>query len=133
MNSLKLLKVILVLSLLIAVVNFLALSLYLFWILPWLDLVLHFSGGLLVALMGVWILLKIAPEQVSSSAPLVLFVVLFSALSIGVGWELFEYFVGLHDRGHYLLDTATDILADLLGGVSAYWFLMHTRMRLLLL
>jgi len=133
MNIFKLLIFILVISIAIASIHLMALEYYLYWVIPWLDILVHFMGGFLAGLIGAVTLFYIRMNgEKSVDGRHILFVVLFSALSIGIGWEVFEYVAGVIELVNYPIDTATDIIMDLLGGISVYWVLVHSRVSTML-
>ena len=51
------------------------------------------------------------------------------AFSIGVGWEIFEYYeeVGGSPFMPYWIDTTKDLIMDTLGGIFAWAFARRTR------
>jgi hypothetical protein len=97
--------------------NFLALFYGWYPEVPWLDLLLHFMGGVWVAAFSAWFFKE-------EKRPV--FILSFVAL-IGVLWELAE-FSFLNDLVAYLFkaaqaaatleDTLSDLLFDLLGGLA---------------
>lgn len=95
----------------VGAVHILALHLYLYWYFPWLDLLVHFSGGLWVALAAAWVFLMTRREPS-------FFILVACVIGIGVSWEVFEYVIGMSRGGQFLLDTTLDILMDILGGIA---------------
>jgi hypothetical protein len=90
------------------------LNLRYFWIISWWDIPLHMLGGVWIALFGAWIA-SLFNKRIS------VFQCVLLALSIGVGWEVFEYAVGLGGSVFmsYRLDTAKDLFDDAVGGTIA--------------
>ena len=98
--------------------------LYLHWSLWWVDIVLHFLGGMCVALFVLWI----------SSAKLdlkkwplskILFITLAGAIFVGILWEIYELFFGLtflSDGMRYFSDTASDLIMDFVGGIFGFLY-----------
>jgi len=102
----------------IAVVNGLAYEFSWYWRIPWLDMPMHFLGGFWVGSVALLFYSSTASKQFLQ---MLLFSV-FSAILIGVLWELFEFNVdtitiALGQNG--VLDTASDLIFDILGGGSA--------------
>lgn len=85
-------------------------ELSLFWRLAWFDILLHFLGGVWVAVALTWALVRFG---ISASFTLVV----LGVLGIGIGWEVFEYVLGLPRETNYALDLKIDIAMDVVGGV----------------
>ncbi len=105
---------------------------HLYWLFPWLDVPMHFLGGLLLVIIYFWINARIEilnpkfnklPKWLVNLVFALSFVIL-----IGVLWEFYEF---LHD--FYLLtggkisvfqnsfaDTIKDLFFDLVGGTTAF-------------
>lgn len=103
----------------IAIVNGLAELNHWYWIYRWLDMPMHFAGGVWLAGFGVWWQFSrqgLTPGSFSA----ILGVCILFALSIGLLWEAFEAVVSFLTVGHMneIKDTLGDILFDILGGVS---------------
>jgi hypothetical protein len=85
---------------------------------PWLDIFLHFFGGLFVALY----VLALTHHQVSDFWALVLWGVAVTAL-VGVLWEFAEYLAHIFlENPSYVVavsDVLGDLCADLLGALVA--------------
>ncbi len=92
--------------------HLLALKYYLYWLIPWFDIVLHILGGFVIG-MGVF---AIVPLKKSS----VWFTPLFCVLLMSIFWEIFEFKIGLTFAGDNLLvDTLGDIAFSLVGAFSS--------------
>lgn len=122
-----LLKEIFVLAIVVALMHYAALELYLYWTTSWFDVVMHFLGGLLIGLLAVFFFYTSGyvtfPREHRGAA---FAIVIASVLVVGLGWELWELFLGwtdvLADRG----DTILDIIMDTLGGcVACMYGLRH--------
>jgi len=121
---------ILLTSIIIAGLHFTALEFYLYWVFPWFDVLMHFLGGFLVALIGIWSLLYVVRMRVwiCFSHRNILYTAIGTALAIGIGWEVFEYINGLRIKDNYVFDTVTDLIMDLFGAMLAYWIVLRTRL-----
>lgn len=118
MHQHKLLFSILVLSAVIAITHVAAIEFSIYWTLVWFDLVVHFLGGILIGLIGIWLLrfwhVRLSPRQVFVG-------VLGTVLVVGGLWEVFEWLAGnLMHAKNPVLDTTLDLLMDVLGGAAAY-------------
>lgn len=106
---------------LIGVLHITALEYYLYWQLPWFDVLLHFLGGLFTGLAVVafyvhWFgAIEIDHRRLFWS-------VMVGVLAVGVSWEFFEMYAGLTFVGQFGFwsDTISDIILDLSGAFLAY-------------
>lgn len=108
-------------TVLVAIVNFLAATFYLYWSYWWFDNVTHFLGGLAIGLFGIAIL-KYFYNLSQSKFKNILLITALIVLVVGIGWEIFEFYTGTTNPSAgetYLGDTMGDLLADLLGAFSA--------------
>ncbi|KKW25050.1 MAG: hypothetical protein UY67_C0001G0052 [Candidatus Kaiserbacteria bacterium GW2011_GWA2_52_12] len=105
----------------LAALTWVALAQDLFFRLWWFDIPMHLLGGVWAGYAVIWVL-----QRKGWGVSLVHAVV--GAFAIGVAWELFEYFWDMPRSPFmsYPLDTAKDLLMDILGGVVAY---LSTRRR----
>lgn len=112
-------------ALLMVVVALYAIGLYwyLFWRIWWYDMPMHFLGGLWVGLFAGWALQYF---RILVRRDILIFL---AAFVVGIGWEVFEYSVGL-TKGEigFVFDTAHDLLNDVAGGLFAA--LLITKLRL---
>lgn len=104
-----------------ATVHKVAIAASLYWYYPWFDIVMHFWGGILVAL-GVVALASLRIIRLKPDLKTTL-MVLFIAM---VSWEVFERSVGLYSPDTYVFDTSKDLLVGFLGGITGY-LLFHKR------
>lgn len=107
---------------LIAVVHITGTYLYWYWIYFWLDILMHFLGGLWVGLACFWIF-EIS-EKKFGSVKTALQAIIFAfvcAFTVGVLWEIFENVTGIAFVAYeeYKLDTLMDLVMDSVGGVVA--------------
>lgn len=96
------------------ILNTIGTALYLYWTVIWFDMIMHFLGGLFVALFffSVFLFLK---TKLPYMEKLVLGLI-FSIL-VGLVWEYYELIIGVTDLGElgYWPDTGMDIVMDTLG------------------
>ncbi len=105
----------------ILLMHLLAIHFYVYWTVTWFDSLMHFLGGLWVGVTALTIYGKVGMSNKQS----ILWAVL-GALSVGILWELFEYTIGMiFSPGNYALDTATDLIMDVVGGAAAYFYLTY--------
>lgn len=94
----------------------------LYWYYSWFDIMMHFWGGVLVAL-GVAMLSSLRLLPVKPTL-LVTLVVLFATMIL---WEVFEWVAGLYNPTTHLMDTSKDIVVGFLGGLTGYALLKRFR------
>jgi hypothetical protein len=98
---------------LIGITHVSALQWSLYWHYIWLDVPVHFAGGLWLALAGSWMLLRGGQRmEVSTVFSMVVF--------LGVAWEVFELAAGVPMEENFALDTVIDLTMDVLGGVFGF-------------
>jgi hypothetical protein len=88
----------------------------LYWTVAWYDVMMHFLGGLWVALFGLWAIHTEYGSRIAKPASIVK-IILF-VLVVGILWEIHELYFAFTslDDPKYAFDTSKDILLDLLGG-----------------
>ena len=106
------------------------LQLELYFHIGWLDMLMHFSGGLLFGLAGICIIFAKTNTPKNVSNVLIILISTFSALFVGGLWEVVE----LNSNsilGFELVkitngkDTLSDLLFDFLGALSgAVYFIL---------
>jgi len=118
----KILKVSTFLIIVIAIIHIVALNFYLYWHFWWLDILMHFMGGFWISAFLFWILyfsrfFKFQPKSFLSLLSLVVFL----NLLISLGWEIFEWKLGItfSMEKYYWGDTFSDIFSSLAGGLIA--------------
>ncbi|MEO8637524.1 MAG: hypothetical protein ABI430_01325 [Candidatus Taylorbacteria bacterium] len=124
-----LLKQIFVLIVCIVVLHFSALVFYLYWSIWWYDEVVHYLGGVWIALASLWLFFfsGYVHLKANRSAQILAMVVIF-ALTIGVLWELFEFLFGeSFIVSNYEIDTLSDLLMDIAGGLSGYLYFVFRK------
>jgi len=93
----------------LAVLHYYALTESLYWYYVWLDVPVHFIGGLAVAMLLIGVLKVFRP-----------WVFLVGMAAVVAGWELFELAIHTTRETNFVFDTALDLLMGTLGALMAY-------------
>jgi len=103
----------------LAVIHILAVKLYLYWNVVWLDIPIHFLGGIVVAL-GLYTLrdLGLFPNKFLKLVPVIGLV--FIVALIWEVWEIWAQLVDFSVMKDYYVDTTIDMVMGLCGGVVGY-------------
>ena len=113
---------VILLAFFISIAHLVALNFYLYFAFWWLDIVMHFLGGLFVALASLLVYIAVRKEEKLSRRKTAL-IVLLGIIVIGTSWEVFEYFAGISPGNDFVIDTVTDAIMNLLGaGVGLLYF-----------
>ena len=113
------------LTIVVAIIHWIASIYYFYYLVPNLDILMHFLGGLLIGLI---ILSLLFVRRLFGFAHthhgVVITTTLFGVLLIGLGWELFEVFFDMTAITRIdLFDTLLDLVMDSIGGgVSLWWY-----------
>ncbi len=108
----------------IFLLNDIALADYFYWKFWWYDIMMHSLGGLFIGGAVTWFFVRTDYAQKLSPKNFLLLTAL-SVLIVGVGWEVFEYTNGFFlGEVNVALDTAGDLLCDVLGGIAG-WFIFR--------
>lgn len=99
----------LILSAGLAVLHYYALTDYLYWQYVWLDVPVHFLGGLALAMLLIGVLRNFHPRAF-----------LFLMAGVILGWEAFELLIQTQREANFVFDTALDLLMGSLGALCAY-------------
>lgn len=94
---------------LLAVLHAWAMSDFLYWRYQWLDIPMHYLGGVT---FGVFIAALLLHKRMR--------IYVGTLTLIFIGWEVFEFMFGLPREANYLLDTLIDIVMDILGAITVY-------------
>lgn len=98
-----------------------AIATELYWKVWWLDIALHFLGGIWVVLLLFWFFFYsgyIGMPRVHSLFAL-FFGAILSVLFVGILWEWYEWILGTtFNIEGYWLDTFGDIASDIAGGLA---------------
>jgi hypothetical protein len=124
MSKFRLLYTALIFTAFFALLSFLANIFYFYWLYWWFDVLMHFLGGVAGALSAYWVLFYsglMFKEETRVGTKF--FLVLSCVIVGGLGWELFEYLMGITDTHEgYHLDTVNDLILDITGGLlGIYW------------
>ena len=132
MNKQSFPKALLLFIVIIAVANAFAEHFFLYWRLPWLDMVMHFLGGIWIGLTVLWIYylsdkFKDIPEN-RRKASYVYLLAGIVTLVIGIFWEIFEFnidfFITFNEfNGFY--DTISDILFAVGGAILSVRYFVY--------
>lgn len=104
-----------------------------YWTYPWFDIVVHIISGLWVALVCLWLATRLGEINSLKEYKIKSFLIAaISALLIGVVWELFENIAQITSTNvnGYGLDTAFDLISDVIGGILAYLYFIKRRRNL---
>ncbi len=88
---------------------------FLYWSLDWFDIVMHFLGGVSVAMIFVYAYYS---TSIGLKKHLIAKTFVFVML-IGIAWEYFEYYFKIANptKGNYVEDTTLDLIFDALGAL----------------
>jgi len=108
----------------IALLHISALNNYYYWIYSWFDLLVHFLGGMWVAVMALWIYFFSGLFRKPKMSKVIIFWLSFLAvLSTSLLWEIYEVNIWRHlSEPDFIVDTITDTLAALAGSYMAYTY-----------
>ena len=107
----------------VAVLHKIALSLSLYWNVWWFDIPMHFMGGALIALITLFFIYDSKFFNFSIKKPIVVFsAALGVTLIIGLGWELWELYMGFTNIYEHQIDTGADLINDTLGAIAVYLY-----------
>ena len=108
MRRLLLLLLIMVIALGMALTQHFALLNYWYWEFWWLDVAMHFSGGVVIGLSAYVFGGRRA-------------VILYAVLLVGVVWEVYEYAIGISStEPKFIFDTGLDLAMDIAGALLVY-------------
>ena len=109
----------------VMVFHFFALRNSWYWTYKLLDIPVHIVGGFGIALMALWISLKIRHiDNILGYKKKALLVMLVTVLIFAVCWEIYELIfkiTSLHNIG-YWKDSLSDVFDGLVGGIIAFLY-----------
>ena len=108
----------------ISIMNALAFMFSWYWRVPWLDMPMHFLGGLWVGSVALWFY----SQSIRGKLYSIFFVSIGAVLIVGGLWEMFEFsadsLISFSEQNK-AIDTASDIMFDIIGGItSAVYFIL---------
>lgn len=118
----KLLSISFVSVVAVVTVHFVASFLYLYWTFWWFDNVSHFLGGLAMGLLTFWVFRRFNDFKEPPSKLKIVTTIFFFVITIGIGWEIFEYIFDLAivpGGESYWRDTSYDLISDSVGALVA--------------
>jgi hypothetical protein len=110
--------VFLLLSTIFTFVHWFASMTSLYWYYWWFDIIMHFSGGVLIAL-GIRAFCDFSFIRLRPTFTLLVIVLILATSS----WELFEWYNGLWFDQGYIFDTIKDIIMGFSGGLLTHYIL----------
>ena len=116
---------IMIVGALVAVFHVTALNFSLYWVISWFDIMMHFLGGALVGLFGVWVYGKLWKDKLLNDKHYnVLFNVVIFVTIVGLFWETFEllFDVTSTTRLSYKGDTSLDFIMNTIGAIIGYFY-----------
>lgn len=121
----RILQILFVLIWVIALLHVTAEFQYWYWTYRWLDIPMHFVGGVWVGLAAVWLRYHSGHLRKKSSPPTrPLMVALVGGIAFGLVWELYEFLVwtlgGVGLPPQYIPDSSLDLVMDMLGAFVGY-------------
>lgn len=129
MTRIRLLSISLIVATAIAIVHIFGTIHFWYWKYDWLDLYMHFAGGLLIGLFAGGYAYGIWKSNILKYR--LLFWTVLPVIFVGILWEWFEYLAGIPIEDNYVFDTTLDLIMDILGGiVAAVYLLVKTWPRL---
>jgi hypothetical protein len=107
----------------VAVLHKIALSLFLYWNVWWFDIMMHFLGGALISLITLFFIYdsKFFNFKIKNKA-IIFCAAVGMTLIIGLGWELWEIYVGFIDIYVDGPDSFLDLIMDVAGAVAVYLY-----------
>jgi hypothetical protein len=109
------------------VLNWIAYKLNWYWTLARVDTVVHFFGGLTVALATLW-LCSLRFDTSKWSIRRLFLVALISSITVGILWEFYELYFGitsLSDGIYYVTDNGLDVIMDTVGGIAGFFYVRN--------
>lgn len=112
------------LTIVIAVFHWFATINHIYYLVPWIDMVMHTLGGLLISFFVISLLfVRELFGFAHKHHGMVILTTLSMVLLVGLGWELFEVFFDLTAITRIdMIDTLSDLFFDLIGGSFGLWW-----------
>jgi len=129
MNKQDLLKTSLWLVIAIFFLNSMAMKFHWYFTIWWFDMPMHFLGGVFIGLVSLAFLTnqEVGHPLGGPTSGKVILTAFLSVLMIGVLWELFEFSLDtfITYNPHNFLDTFSDLVFDLVGGLTASLYFLY--------
>ncbi|MEK7575465.1 MAG: hypothetical protein AAB491_00015 [Patescibacteria group bacterium] len=103
----------------------------LYWLIRWIDIPLHFFGGVWLAMFSIWIFYISGKFSLSKKPYILSFILTLGLVALGgILWEFFEFSFDFVSHKKWLAqlglsDTISDLFFDLLGGSCAYFIFIN--------
>ncbi len=127
MDGEKLIRRLLYIVIILLAMNFLANKFYWYSAIWWLDIIMHFVGGLWIGLLYIWIFrYKLKNSVQGGDFSSHIFKILFFVLVMGIAWEVFQGVVNdtLAKNPFDRNDVIIDLISDLAGGAFAVFYFL---------
>lgn len=118
------------LAIVIGALHWLSLVFSWYWTFWWMDVVMHFLGGLWIGLAVIWFVFvsgRVSIAEIMHERRTAFLVAAGAALVVGLGWEVFELYYGIsgaHPNEPLFPDTWHDLVMDTFGGIAAYGYIL---------
>lgn len=110
-------------AILVAVLHKLALEYHLYWNIWWFDIGMHFLGGLVIGLLAFFIVKILNVFNFTTAKPLIyLAMTIRTVIIVGLLWEVWELWNGFTSLPEDAGDMLLDLIMDVVGGLTAYWY-----------
>jgi len=114
----------------ITLLHFTAEQQYWYWTYRWVDIPMHFLGGVWVGLVALWLWYYSGLMRKREGAPThPLAIALVGGMAFGVVWEAYELLLtfvgGITLPSNYVPDSLLDLVMDACGAVTAYGLWRH--------
>lgn len=109
----------------IATIHFVALEFYLYWVFPWLDILMHLLGGVWVSLISLWIFFESGYIKLPRTLPNTVYVAVVSIIFVAISWEIFELAASVPIEANFALDTTVDLIMDAIGAFIGWFYFKH--------
>lgn len=103
----------------------------LFFFVPWIDIPMHFLGGVVIGLLAYFIFIAYSSRHENSvQVRHAVTNVLLAVFLMGILWEVYEVIFNLTEEFNYWQDTLIDLLMDMSGGLAVAIWVVHRNEKL---
>ena len=109
----------------VAIFHFFSLENSWYWTYKWIDIPVHIFAGLGIALMALWISLKVKHiDNILGYKRKALLIILLTVLLFAVCWEIYELIFKATSINYigYWRDSISDVCGSLVGGIIAFMY-----------